>query len=297
MRRVVVPLTLLLAACGSREPDAVAPVALAPAPPPPPSAAPAPTAPPRPDIPSPNVPLADAFRDRLMDEISTSEPDGQKLHEAFAAERSHDMNDARKRYFELVQKFPASPVIPYAYLAFADTFAAESKHDLARTAYQEVLKYPPPKNRAYAYAWLRLGEVYLGQHEAERALDAARKAIQAVASDRTTPEAARVDVAARETLVSAYAEGGRPDRAHAFFAGLPGGAPALLAALARTLDQRGDVGAAAVALESGLDAGRDDAVCAAVARLLAAHGTSAPGSAAANSLPRLEARRRAVCGP
>jgi len=123
------------------------------------------------------------------------------------------------------------------------------------------------------------------------------KAIAAVASDRSTPEAARVDAAARETLVSAYVVVGRPDRARAFFASIPGGPGPLVAAVAGTFDERGDVNAAALVLESSLDAGRDDAVCAAAARLLAAHGTSAPGSAAASSLPRLDARRRAVCGP
>ena len=300
MMRRAVPLALvLLVACGSKEPEPIAPVAITPPPPPraassaPPSPA---TAAARPDTP-PTLPLTEAFRDRLMDEVSSTEPDGQLFHTAFAAERARDLPKARVRYFELIQKFPSSPLIPYAYLAFAESFAAENKPDLATVAYQEVLKHPPPKNRAYAYAWCRLGAVHLAAHEPERALDAERKAIAAVASDRSTPEAARVDAAARETLVSAYVVVGRPDRARAFFASIPGGPGPLVAAVAGTFDERGDVNAAALVLESSLDAGRDDAVCAAAVRLLAAHGTSAPGSAAASSLPRLDARRRAVCGP
>src|SRR5262249_7687152 len=62
---------------------------------------------------------------------------------AYEYEQAQDLNNARKVYYELIQKAPQSKYIPNAYLAFGELFFNEaqgdpSKWDLAAGAYQEV---------------------------------------------------------------------------------------------------------------------------------------------------------------
>jgi TolA-binding protein len=79
---------------------------------------------------------------------------------AYAYELSGDLMDARKTYFSLIQKYPSSKKIPYAYYAFGEMFFHEAKSDptkwdLAVQAYKEALKFTDPLQ---AWAYLRLGQ-------------------------------------------------------------------------------------------------------------------------------------------
>jgi len=64
---------------------------------------------------------------------------------AYEYEQANDYNNARKVYYELIQKRPDSKYIPNAYLAFGELFFNEaqgdpSKWDLAAQAYTEAIK-------------------------------------------------------------------------------------------------------------------------------------------------------------
>jgi tetratricopeptide (TPR) repeat protein len=171
-----------------------------------------------------SAPIEVAFRRALLAEVGGSgEPDAALFVRGNELE-ANDPAGARRAYFELIQQMPTSPLVPYAYLAFSDLFFAEANGDpsrfaLAQQAYQEVVKYPPPRNRAYAYAWYRLGVVFARLREHARVLDAEKKAIVAVLADRSLPLAERIREAAGDELVLAYAAAGDPARALVFLKG------------------------------------------------------------------------------
>lgn len=133
-----------------------------------------------------------------------------------------------------MQRFPKSPRIPFAYLAFGELFFRESADDpskssLAKQSYLEVLKFPAAQNPAWGLASLRVAALELGRPtpgsspfvgaadppDPARALAAATRAVEALAGD--APCSVTLADEARRTAVDAYAIGGRPDLAHTFF--------------------------------------------------------------------------------
>ena len=150
---------------------------------------------------------------------------------AYEYEQGQDYPNARKVYYELIQKAPQSKYIPNAYLAFGELFFNEaqgdpSKWDLAAGAYAEVIKYPPPNNKVYGYAHYKLAYVYWNKGEFPRALDEFKKTIDYGNQFSTIPNAQQLAVAARRDLVPVYALAGRPDAAYNFFKNLSGDAGA-----------------------------------------------------------------------
>jgi hypothetical protein len=101
--------------------------------------------------------------------LITSYPKYAKLDEAlyylaYEHEQRGDASNARKRYFELIEKAPQSPHVPGAFLAFGELFREEARADprkwaLAEGAYREVTRYPAPQNRLACFAHYRLVEV------------------------------------------------------------------------------------------------------------------------------------------
>jgi hypothetical protein len=74
-------------------------------------------------------------------------------------------DERRKRYLELIQGFPQSRLVPFAYLGFGEMFFDEARNDpskliLARQSYEEVLKYPQAQNDVHGYAQYQLGRVF-----------------------------------------------------------------------------------------------------------------------------------------
>src|SRR5262245_47445807 len=148
---------------------------------------------------------------------------------AYEYEQGQDYGNARKVYYELIQKAPQSKYIPNAYLAFGELFFNEaqgdpSKWDLASGAYSEVVKYPPPNNKVYGYAHYKLAYVYWNKGEFPRALDEFKKTIDYGVQFSSIPNAAQLATAARRDLVPVYALAGRPDAAYNFFKNLSGDA-------------------------------------------------------------------------
>jgi len=90
--------------------------------------------------------------------------DEARYYRGLAYERLGDLKNARSSYYDLIKHHPTSKLIPFAYFAFGELFFADarsdpSKWDLAKQAFMEVLKYPPPANGIFPFALLRVGQV------------------------------------------------------------------------------------------------------------------------------------------
>ncbi len=149
---------------------------------------------------------------------------------AYEYEREGDPSNARKAYFELIQKTPQSKFVPNAYLGFGELFFQESQSDpskleLAKQAYLEVIKFPPPDNRAYGYANYKLAYVFWnqgGNNGFAKSLMYFKKAIDFGMQFASLPNAQVLTEAARKDITHVYALAGRPDRAWDFFRPLSG---------------------------------------------------------------------------
>lgn len=168
----------------------------------------------------------------LRDGEGIKNPEGQATYiEALAAERAGDMMTARKTYFNVIQNNPRSGLIPLAYLAFGELFRIEAQSDpskgaLAEQAYREVVKYPPPDNTSYAYAWLRLGDTQ-AKSDPTNALNDYKKAIEAGTQFQNTPCAVVIGSDAKKKLTAVYAQVGQASKAHVFFRSVAGDAAAV----------------------------------------------------------------------
>lgn len=302
MRRAIALAVLALGVgCGAgAESATVTPVAL-PAATAPASSAPPPPPPPAEEAPLQEGPLGQAVREAAAAALPPREAATEIYAEAYALEKKGDLAGARKKYFELITKHPASAPIPQAYLAFGELFFAEaeadpSKRELAAQAYREVVKYPPPGNAVYAFALLRLGEGFARAHDGPSALGSLRRALDALAQHPGSPEAARVQRSAVQWLVVAYAESGKPDQAAAFFRASRVDVPEALAKLVAEYRRVGDPRPTIVAASAALDVGKHPDLCREVA-LAAREASGGADRAVANAARDLEQKHRATCGP
>lgn len=163
---------------------------------------------------------------------------------AYEYEQATDFANARKVYYELIQKAPQSKYIPNAYLAFGELFFNEaqgdpSKWDLAAASYAEVVKYPPPNNKVFGYAHYKLAYVYWNKGDFPHALDEFKKTIDYGVQYANIPNAAQLAVAARRDIIPVYALSGRPDAAYNFFHNLSGDASGETAKTYKMMDDLG----------------------------------------------------------
>jgi len=159
-------------------------------------------------------------------------PNYSKLDEvlyylAYEYEQAKDLQNARKVYYELIEKAPQSPYIPNAYLAFGELFFQEaqgdpSKFDLAAAAYKEVIKYPPPKNKVYGYSRYKLGYVHWNKGEYAEALNEFKAVIEYGDKFSDLPNAKQLAKSARRDLIPVYAISGNPSKAFSFFKPISG---------------------------------------------------------------------------
>jgi TolA-binding protein len=244
------------------------------------------------------VPLAQALRGRLVEaSAGSSDPDALLYRQAREHELAGDYTGARKALYELIQKQPSSPFVPYAYLGFADLFFEEAEKDpskwpLAQRAFMEVVKYPPPANQAYAYAWHRLGLVFARSGNQAQALAAQKKALGATTQYPSLPLARETGAEARRTLVEAYAAAGQPNQAFVFFRAIDAAtAPALVVLLGQEYARRGDGQALLALYDDVLPRSSDANVCAG-----AAAAARAISSRDAQVAAEIERKRTARCG-
>jgi len=226
-------------------------------------------------------------------------PDAALFRSANEAFDRRDLTSARKGYFDLIKSFPSSPFVPYAYIAFGDMFFDEagadpSKYMLAKQAYVEGVKYPPPANEMYAYALHRAGIVASKSGEHLPALDFQKKAIAALLQHRDVAARDALLASARHEIVVAYANAGAPDKAPLFFKTVePETAPAQVIALGEEYARMGKVRETIATYEAALKGGRTDAACSSADASYRALSTR-PGADVA-LVGRAEQQRQAAC--
>lgn len=143
-------------------------------------------------------------------ELVQEHPNVPQLDEAIyylAVEYEHasDFMRARQTYLALIQKMPASRFVPNAYLAFGEMFFDEAaqdptKWDLALSAYQRVLRDPPPRNNVYGYAWYKVAWVLRNKGDVDGARDAFNHAIAYATEYWSAPGSAKLAEASRNDL-------------------------------------------------------------------------------------------------
>jgi len=166
--------------------------------------------------------------------MSAEFPTYSKLDEvlyylAYEYEQAGDLQNARKTYFELIEKAPKSAYVPNAYLAFGELFFQEasadpSKWPLAEAAYMEVLKSPPPKNKLYGYARYKLAYVYWNQGMYKEAMEQFKEVIKFGTTFADLPNAGQLAASARRDLIPVYAASEKPQKAYQYFKPLSGDA-------------------------------------------------------------------------
>jgi len=164
---------------------------------------------------------------------------------AYEYEQANDYKMARSVYYELINKRPDSKYIPNAYLAFGELFFNEaqgdpSKWELAAKAYSEVIKYPPPNNKVYGYAWYKLAFVYWNKGELEKALNAFKRTIEFGTNFPQLPGASKLADSARRDVIPVYALKGDPAQAYAFLRSLSGDPPGSSEKTFRMMDDLGN---------------------------------------------------------
>jgi tetratricopeptide (TPR) repeat protein len=134
-------------------------------------------------------------------------------------ELSGDGSHARKTYFELIMKRPASRLIPRAYLAFGELFFEEAKTDpskwaFAQQAYTKVIGYPPPDNGVYGYAWYKLAHVFWETGDFDSTRNALKKTIDYGDAYAELPGATTLAEIARQDTLAVPAIHRDPGAAH-----------------------------------------------------------------------------------
>jgi tetratricopeptide (TPR) repeat protein len=248
-------------------------------------------------------PIAARMRDELLASAASQAAGGQDLQlyqDAIDRERADDLQGARKAYYELITQTPSSALVPYAYLAFGDLFFGEAEHGspdklaLAKQAYEKVIASPPPGNRAYAYAWQRLGACDLQMGDHARALSDSKKAMDATRAYPTLPLANDVAELARRNVIEAYAVAGQADRAPTFFRAVDSAsASAMVVELGERYVKRGASRDVLALYANALASGHDEVLC----RGARAAGQLLQGSADPRDVAALESTRSAACGP
>jgi TolA-binding protein len=140
---------------------------------------------------------------------------------AFEYEQGKDNDNARKNYYELIQKRPDSRFVPNAYLAFGELFFEEAQGDpskwpLAAQAYQKVISFPPPGNKLYGYAHYKLGYVFWNQGDFAHAMSELKKVVDFGVAYSGLPGTDKLAENARRDIIQVYALVGDPARAYGF---------------------------------------------------------------------------------
>ncbi len=146
---------------------------------------------------------------------------------AYEYEQAGNLSKARDVYLELIDNWKNSRFIPNAYLAFGELFFNEAQADsakwsLAKQAYENVIKYPPPANKLWGYAHYKLAYVFWNTEKFDKAIDEFKKVIDFGTKYSQLPNAAGLADSARRDIIPVYALAGDPGKAYGFFKPLSG---------------------------------------------------------------------------
>lgn len=127
---------------------------------------------------------------------------------AYTLQGAKRVDLARKVYHQLIQNYPNSKFIPFAYLSFADYFFETNNLAQAEKFYDKVLEFPD--SPVYPYAMYKKGWVYLNL---DRHQDALETFFDVAAKTKGKKKYAIINKASKKDFVRAYAEVGKPQMA------------------------------------------------------------------------------------
>ncbi|HTE49806.1 MAG TPA: tetratricopeptide repeat protein [Kofleriaceae bacterium] len=131
---------------------------------------------------------------------------------AYTLQGAKRVDLARKVYQQLIQNYPNSKFIPFAFLSFADYFFETNNLAQAEKFYDKVLEFPT--SPVYAYALYKKGWVYLNLDRPQDALETFYEVTQ---KTRGKEKYDILNKASKKDFVRAYAEVGRPQKAYQAF--------------------------------------------------------------------------------
>lgn len=112
-----------------------------------------------------------------------------------AAETMGRMDDGRRAYLLLIQRFPTSRFVSHAYLRFAEYFRAQEDHDSSRQFYDHVARQNADPALA-AYAYFRVGRAHAASSNCAAAMQALQRAQSMANAPSEVVSAANADLAA-----------------------------------------------------------------------------------------------------
>jgi TolA-binding protein len=131
---------------------------------------------------------------------------------AYTLQGAKRVDLSRRVYHQLIQNYPSSKFIPFAYLSFADYFFETNNLVQAEKFYDKVLEFP--STPVYTYALYKKGWVYLNLDRPQDALETFYDVTQ---KTRGKERYKILNQAAKKDFVRAYAEVGRPQKAYQAF--------------------------------------------------------------------------------
>lgn len=108
--------------------------------------------------------------------------------------RGGRMDHARRRYLLLIQRFPSSAFVPFAYLSFGDFFLSQQDYASAAQFYDQV-RSMAPRGELGAYTNYQLARSHWGQSRCIEALQCLHVALATAAASQSVRDAAMRDQA------------------------------------------------------------------------------------------------------
>ena len=104
------------------------------------------------------------YYDLLVSQYPDAAQSDEALYFAALEHERHGDEAWRVLDLQLIAKHSQSKYVPYAYFAFGEGFARQSvadpaKIDLGLQAFRKVVGFPPPTNKLYGWAWVRIGNL------------------------------------------------------------------------------------------------------------------------------------------
>ncbi len=109
-------------------------------------------------------------------------------------------NKAISAYAKLVEDHPDYVQLDEALYELATEYERAGDWDLALSAYQRVLRDPPPRNDVYGYAWYKVGWVLRNKGDVDGARQAFKEAIAYATEYSSAPGSAKLAEASRDDL-------------------------------------------------------------------------------------------------
>ncbi|MDP3276506.1 MAG: tetratricopeptide repeat protein [Deltaproteobacteria bacterium] len=148
--------------------------------------------------------LTRVFETLVSDHPNYNRMDAVLFYLAFAYQEGRNMDQARRVYLLLIQRFPQSQYVPNAYLSFAEFFFEQGDMESAAQFYSQVININTPENNVRGYAMYKMAWVEFNRTHFEASLQQFFNVIDYGRSQPDNPGVQPLMRSSRTELVSAY---------------------------------------------------------------------------------------------